>query len=823
MLRIEEEENRNFRRKEEIFERVLSSLGGPDMLGTSADARIMVEEAISDVHKAFKDAQITRETEKKKREQRRLEAVEQETLLNQRMQLQRRFDEGSIDAQGVSWEPSTQLDEEDTDEATIKLSSTFRIEDVLESAEFDAMLAGIEEDLNATAGEKEEWSSELSEVLKFLDENASRRKTQVASRQTPDSNASKVEDSNPPSLPTILLASESSAITNILSQMTSLSSTLPSAPKPAQRDPVKLPSRTPKHERIVTQEEEEEEDDDEEDVDEEHESNSWKTKRAAIKGRSASVPSRVFQVEKPQEKIKMTQIAIEESDENGENDSLDDSKEETVASSEFPFQSLPQPHINTESKTTNSLDLSVSPYEQPQIVNSSQAAIFKEQENDTEIAIPRTFSVATVGGSLAATRRDRERVKPGIMSAAKVLSKRETTSLTTEIVAPVTSGEDIQEGVKSELAASIKEELISAISAFPRLPNAATNHLIIEGRVSTAKELISCMIGAASSKTRVVSINFLDQNACVVFAGGDKSDLNQKLSHFQVSSNPLEYPLEAVYHHGAYETELQSFCFLLHSYMLSPDHAHSLEQFLQLCESKGLLLVGVQTFYLPSSNNCIDARYRRFIQPVFGKQNPEVDEGKMVVMLAFSGPKNDMLGVFATDIFRDLLGPEDPSLAQKTDPSSARARFGESKENNIGISIPYTATNIRRDLQFWFGSTESLTTGPNTRKTALKPIKRFHTAIFIFPVIENADSFRLQASQVAILTLCHRALCCGLASESEYELLSSEGQMGDMATHDEVPAMALKVFFGCFIEDDNAGDLFLFLQHGADTVKVEGN
>ena len=128
MLRIEEEENRNFRRKEEIFERVLSSLGGPDMLGTSADARCMVEEAISDVHIAFKDAQITREAEKKKREQRRLEALEQEALLNQRMQLQRRFDEGSIDAQGVSWEPSTQLEEEDTDETTIKLSSTFRIE-----------------------------------------------------------------------------------------------------------------------------------------------------------------------------------------------------------------------------------------------------------------------------------------------------------------------------------------------------------------------------------------------------------------------------------------------------------------------------------------------------------------------------------------------------------------------------------------------------------------------------------------------------------------------------------------------------------------------
>ena len=57
----------------------------------------------------------------------------------------------------------------------------------------------------------------------------------------------------------------------------------------------------------------------------------------------------------------------------------------------------------------------------------------------------------------------------------------------------------------------------------------------------------------------------------------------------------------------------------------------------------------------------------------------------------------------AANILRNLLGPEDSSLARKTDPLSLRAVYGTSKEHNLAYPLPHSADRLYKETAFWFG------------------------------------------------------------------------------------------------------------------------
>lgn len=63
----------------------------------------------------------------------------------------------------------------------------------------------------------------------------------------------------------------------------------------------------------------------------------------------------------------------------------------------------------------------------------------------------------------------------------------------------------------------------------------------------------------------------------------------------------------------------------------------------------------------------------------------------------------------AASVLRTLLGPDDPSLARKTDPTSLRALFGTSKEHNLVYPIPHSADRLFKETSFWFGGRAAVT------------------------------------------------------------------------------------------------------------------
>ena len=810
MRHIEDQEEENLRRKERIFERVLQSLGGAGMADSVDALGVSVE--LNEVQLAFYEAQSLRQAEKTKRERKQLEAAEQEMLSRQRLDLQRRFDEGSADSVGIPWDPSPQQRGEefcDIPAEYLEQLENFRIDDLLESAEFDSMLASIEEDLIATAGAKEDGDSELSEVLRFLDESATRRSNTVMPNSSPATTtiekfkvvtSSKVSPHRDVSkettaqvyLPGTTAPGESTSASNLL-------------PPPSARSSDTL--RTKSLNRILLEEDDDADDDDVHGDDDK----GWAHGRAAIKNRAASVVSRPPSAESfplPPPNVGLTQIPISEDDEEScveaksGDDNSDDLLEDDNTSPVVPA---------TLDVTTDSID-------------PKDVSVFLGEAQVKHVEKP---VLSSVGGSLASSRRERGN-KRGIMDGAKIMKMQiaetlHAASTVVDVPAPISStptppSTDLPSVVPfaSPLPSTQRTAEHELIASFPQLPSVLPSSIVnLVGPVSSPSVLAQYLLAAARSACHLLSINLSDNSFSVVF-DGDKSGVDPGLLHLQHTSlSPCE---EGMLCSQSLPTSTctQSFSFLLHSYMMVADKADALQQLLQSCEKFGLMLVGVRTAYVTFKS--LTTQHRRILNSDMFRQIFDDGAEKMVIILALTGPKNDTLNISAPEIFRELLGPDDPALARNTDPTSVRAKYGISREQNIGVTIPVTPHNIIRDLQFWFGPEECPHSSVRPRKSLLSPSQRVHTAVFVFKDVDGLDSMRLQNSQVSVINMCHMMLRRGFAVAHTCEIIVATSQVEAVTgrTFDEKIAMALVVTFTSFAGEACLKELMSLLARGVE-------
>lgn len=140
MERVEQSELDLMHRKEEIFQRVLDSLGGEGSEG----AQRIHDTATS----AYLEAKRLRDESKLRQQQKKADREEKQRLAQEREKLRRRFDEDSEDAKG-DYSFLTQSDAKD--EATIDAyeekmmsNTSINLEDVFGGSNIDALLTELE-------------------------------------------------------------------------------------------------------------------------------------------------------------------------------------------------------------------------------------------------------------------------------------------------------------------------------------------------------------------------------------------------------------------------------------------------------------------------------------------------------------------------------------------------------------------------------------------------------------------------------------------------------------------------------------------------------
>lgn len=168
----------------------------------------------------------------------------------------------------------------------------------------------------------------------------------------------------------------------------------------------------------------------------------------------------------------------------------------------------------------------------------------------------------------------------------------------------------------------------------------------------------------------------------------------------------------------------------LKPYVLSDNSGvYSLGMFLRMCEEAGFRLVALRSTYMsrtwvninPEVANIlpswIDTSFRR-------SESLEKSEPTVAIIAATFYHS----GANAAQIMYDLLGPDDPALARRTDPQSARALLGDPCDRNKNICYPVSSSldHVKRETLFWIsGRTDRTSQGgvplhlPAVRNTML--------------------------------------------------------------------------------------------------------
>jgi nucleoside diphosphate kinase len=164
---------------------------------------------------------------------------------------------------------------------------------------------------------------------------------------------------------------------------------------------------------------------------------------------------------------------------------------------------------------------------------------------------------------------------------------------------------------------------------------------------------------------------------------------------------------------------------LLKPYLLQ--NGKVLAKVFSMCEAAGLRLCGLRTAYVDKSSRAALDKiiHAEVLTPPRGQSADMTVErdGAMCTLVALFYSSRFV----ASETLRNLLGPDDPALAKRTDPSSIRAVCGTSKFANICFPLSSLLINSWRDVLFWFGprSTPSSNTTISTVQSIVLPAMRY--------------------------------------------------------------------------------------------------
>lgn len=120
---------------------------------------------------------------------------------------------------------------------------------------------------------------------------------------------------------------------------------------------------------------------------------------------------------------------------------------------------------------------------------------------------------------------------------------------------------------------------------------------------------------------------------------------------------------------------------------------------IQHAEAQGLRVAGVRLLHLTPR---VLAEIKKTLNLELPQALALASAGHLatVLVVAFIGVHGEPVA----DLLRSILGPEDPTLARKTDPQSIRALFGgQSREENVAFSLSYAKEKLWREVSYWFG------------------------------------------------------------------------------------------------------------------------
>ena len=143
-----------------------------------------------------------------------------------------------------------------------------------------------------------------------------------------------------------------------------------------------------------------------------------------------------------------------------------------------------------------------------------------------------------------------------------------------------------------------------------------------------------------------------------------------------------------------------------------------------LCDEAGLRLSGLRTAYVQRSSASFGMEVHPDILSQVGQKGTPITsdrDGAACVLVALFYSSRFV----AADILRDLLGPDDPSLAKRTDPTSIRAVCGVSKVANVCYQLSSLLANCWRDTLFWFGPRITYNFVPSSLHSIVLPPLRY--------------------------------------------------------------------------------------------------
>jgi nucleoside diphosphate kinase len=204
-----------------------------------------------------------------------------------------------------------------------------------------------------------------------------------------------------------------------------------------------------------------------------------------------------------------------------------------------------------------------------------------------------------------------------------------------------------------------------------------------------------------------------------------------------------------------------------------------LTDLVQQCEGAGLRLCGLRLVHLSAlelfeyETHCSVPGYTKPCIPAEATPTALKADGHVlpVLCLAFhtvscaaaekapavtglSSRGNSSLTSATAAILRSVLGPEDPALARKTDPTSLRAVYGTSKEHNLVYPVAHSADRLLKETTFWFGGRKS---DVAESSASVKPAK-------------SVTLLRISPARFVTVRWMLRAGCESLTSASAHQL-----------------------------------------------------
>ena len=224
------------------------------------------------------------------------------------------------------------------------------------------------------------------------------------------------------------------------------------------------------------------------------------------------------------------------------------------------------------------------------------------------------------------------------------------------------------------------------------------------------------------------------------------------------------------------ENEVETALCVVKSYMLGPGaDSKVLRELLGslLCRLSGCYLAGCRVLHAhgdpalrpKNASSCVTFGTLEYLKHLEAASSSSLSGNNLILVLALRGAR-------AASAVAGVLGPADPSLARRTDPTSLRAQHGRDRERNL-VVLP-SGPAASKELSFWLGGrvfdASTVTTNPAlaSHLPRLRPAPFLALRVPSRVLVALADHHAARLGSLLVLTSQH-----GLAPNALFTVAES--------------------------------------------------